>query len=175
VKIFFGGRRNPASGGFTILELVVAVSLMAVLSVIVYSTWTRISNHMLLQQRNSSMRTECHRLLNEITNRIRGSEAVVRWDRTSIRFVSSGGADTLTYSFDGTALQRSSVPIQIITPLTEVKEFTVENLNNNDGVTPFLLKITLTLRNKQGNEFTDQATVLGRRLNAPANGDDFVW
>lgn len=162
------------SGG-TILELTVALALMSVLFSIVYTCWRIIDTYTFTQSRRTELRAECGRLAETVANEVRRSEEVIRWDRTSIKFISSESADTVTYAVNGSQLERNGRPVAIAVPKTEFADFFIENQNADEPASPFLFRFTVTLVNNHGESASASRIVMAHRLNEQRPDDDFMW
>ena len=161
--------------GGTILELTVAVALMSVLFSIIYTCWRMIDKYTLTQARRTELRAECGRLAETVANEVRRSEAVIRWDRTSINFISSEGTDTVTYASNGSQLERNDRAVTLAVPKTEFADFSIENQNDDEPTSPFLFRFTVTLVNKHGESASASQTVMAHRLNEQRPDNDFMW
>jgi type II secretory pathway component PulJ len=159
----------------TLLELTVAVVMSSAVITIVYTTWNQLNRHMFSQQRKAALHGECERIAKTVGNQLRRADAVLQWDENSIRFVSSGFTDTITYSYNGTLLEYNGQPISLTISRTSVTEFSLENQNADEPSVPYLFLFTVTLVSEQGDTATVRSTVMVHRLNEQPEGNDFMW
>jgi Tfp pilus assembly protein PilE len=161
--------------GVTLVELTVAVVMSSTMIIIVYTTWNMLNHHMFSQQRKAALHGECERIAKTVTTQLRRADAVLQWDRNSIRFISSGFTDTITYSYNGTLLDYNAQPISLTLPRASVTEFSFENQNADEASVPYLFLFTITLISGQGDTATVRSTVMVHRLNEQPEGNDFMW
>ena len=163
--------------GLTLVEMTVAVVSASILITAVFATWNRISTTTETRKRRTVLHSECGRITDLITGSIQKAQAVLGYDRTSIRLLTGEAADTVVFSLDGTTLLRNGSPLGMLLPGVTVTEFSFENKNDETGGQPYLFRFNCTLVSRQNDTASMQATVMGRR---PGDGssptdNDFMW
>lgn len=158
--------------GFTIVELTVAVLLTSIVVTIVYATWNGMNRHIYSRERRARLQNECDRIAGGIIAGMRRADDVISWDRTSIRYTTSG--DTVAWSFDGSVLWNSGREVR---PMRggEVCAFSLENNNANEESRPWLFSLTLSLVSAANDTATTRSTVMVRRGSAERLEDAFIW
>lgn len=143
--------------GFTLLEVLVAMSISAMVVALAFGSWAAISRHTNRLERARLLDTEARRIAVGIGNEARRSPCVLVAGPDQIRLVSAITFDTVAYSTDGSQILRNDVPVVIRSPHSRVTAFSVENLSAlRLGVGECrLLKITLSLED----DFQNRASV----------------
>lgn len=164
--------------GITLIELTIAMVSASILISIVFFTWNHINRSTMLQQRRTALQSECSRVARLITGQIQKADAVLRYDRNSIRLATQEAKDTITFSYDGSSIERNDTTLSFTLPNITVAEFSFENQNSeHDEAQPYLFHFTLTLISFQNDTASVESTVMGRRAaNAMSqSGNDFMW
>ena len=169
--------RQGIDAGFTIIELITAVVTASIFITVVYTAWNYITTTTARRQRYTTLQNECGRVSQLVTGAIQKAEAVLRYDRNSIRLLDTDPPDTSVFSYDGTTISRNGTPLHFILPNIEVAEFRFENIHGYQDGKPYLFDFLCTLVTLQGDTATVQTTVMGRkpREGAQHSGGDFMW
>jgi type II secretory pathway component PulJ len=168
-------RHGRRGAGVILIELLVAVMLTSIVVTVIYAAWARINRHTISHQRTTELHRECGRIAETITARLRRAEAVLHWDQNSVRFIASGEADTMTYSFDGQNLFLNGQPVPLLIRQASVSAFSLENQNRENPSQPFLFRITVSLSIDRGETATVSTIVMARSLHEQLPDNDFIW
>jgi len=141
-------------GGYTLMELMVAMALCTAAMTLVFYSWNYISRHTIVQQRKTMFQVDADRLAQSIAGELRRSPEVITLDRDKTVFVTPNGADTVTYSFSGGTLLRNTVPVSFVAPGVRVTQFSLEkeaSLTANPACKAALVTLTLGMEDSFGN------------------------
>ena len=163
--------------GVTLAELTIAIVAASILLSVVYFTWNSMSTTTTVRKRRSVLQSECDRIAHLVSGSIRKAEAVLGYDRTSVRLLDADNTDTVTLSFDGTSILRNGRPTGFILPQITVSEFSFENQNGDRDDQPYLFLFRCTLITRQNDTASVQTTVMGRRPGGDGTRqeNDFMW
>lgn len=147
--------------GVTLLELMIALSLTAIVITTVYFTWNYLNRHVALQKRRSTLQIETNRFMQVVTSKIRRSEAVFEINDHRISFADPDSTDTIIYSFDGTKLTRNDSLFNPAFPQMFVSDFTIhpDQATQILGARSTLLNVTIALSNSFGDSISLVATI----------------
>jgi Tfp pilus assembly protein PilE len=163
--------------GVTLIELAVAMMSASILISIVFFTWNQITRSTTIRQRRTALQSECSRVARLITGQIQKADAVLQYDRNSIRLVTREAKDTVTFSLNGTTIERDNTPLSFTLPDVTVDVFSFENQNSEHEGQPYLFLFTLTLISAHNDTASVESTVMGRRMidGTAQSGTDFMW
>lgn len=161
--------------GFSLVELTLAISITAILSVLVFSVWNQLTLHTTAQQRKTALRSECLRITKQLSIHLHKTDHLISWNSTSLTMTLPPDNDTITYSFNGTELLMNGNLLSLVTPHTKTRDFHIANANEEQDGIPYLFTCLLTLENSAGDTATTSVTVLVRRNNKVENQDSFMW
>lgn len=136
--------RNHSDKGFTILELIVAISMASILISIVYFTWNYMEKHISVQKRKAELSFEINWVSQQILSQIKRSN-VLSWDDNDI--VLETEKDSIRYSFN-TELLKNGNPFKLVYKGISLTGFHIEEVNKNnleDNYT--LLKMNISAKN----------------------------
>ncbi len=145
--------------GMTILELMVVISISAIVVTAVLTTWNQINKHVAHQEIRAMHHNESVRVADEITLRLRRSPGVIDADLNSIIFIGDK-EDTLEYTYDGQDLLKNGEPVLLRGNEGKITSFTVNQNGNSDNL---LLEITITTRDAMNNFDTVKTLVNTRK------------
>lgn len=165
------------TAGFTIIELITAVITASIFVTVVFTAWNYFSRTTALRKRHTTLQSECSRVAQQVTSAIQKAEAVLSYDRNSIRLLGENAADTTVFQYDGTMVMRNGSPLHFILPHVEVTEFRFENLHGTYDAKPYLFDFRCTLVAQESDTATVKTTVMGRkpRDNALSSENNFMW
>jgi type II secretory pathway pseudopilin PulG len=140
--------RAARAGGFTLLELVVAMFLSATIVALVVLSWSGFSRHMATQERMSLLGAAAERVAGALASELRRASTVLSVDEHAIRVVDSRSGDTLSYELsEGVGLLRNGVPVYAGVRWGRVFGFDISAATSEGAPvgTPVLLSIALRL------------------------------
>jgi type II secretory pathway component PulJ len=149
-------RLRPVVGramrGVTLIELVVAMGMSALVVVAVFIGWREMGTRIAHGTRHGIVESEAARLGQTIFDELRRSPKVLAWDDHQVRFVHAIRSDTVTYLFDGRALLRNQKPVQLQPTGTTVTGFRLAKESGEIvvGVSQILLTFTLQVEGPRG-------------------------
>jgi prepilin-type N-terminal cleavage/methylation domain-containing protein len=170
-----GCLHQSAVKGFSLVELTLAISITAILSVLIFSVWNQLTLHTSRQERRTALRSESLRITKQIGMHLHKTDNVISWNSTSIKATLPPDNDTVSYKFNGTDFEYNDKAISLIPPNTSIKHFRIENGNENQNGIPYLFTCIVTLGNSAGDTVTSSVTVLVRRTNTENSQSDFMW
>lgn len=152
-------KRRISTGGYSLVELVVAMVLVSIVISNVYFFWRYMDRHVIRHSESASLQSESDRIVHQIVSSVKKSSTLLNYDRNSIMMLGETDEDTVSYSFSNDTLYRNKIAMSILTPRSHVKDFEIKNLTE-DPLNSFqflFLEITVTLVNRTG--FESQATL----------------
>ena len=105
-------RRSCARRGFTLIEALMALSLLSIISGMAYSFYLFAHKQVLVRERKAFEFDNAIALLESIGKNIRKSQATIALDETQWVFIKPGG-DTASYFFSDTAVTYNRVPLTL--------------------------------------------------------------
>lgn len=141
--------------GFTLIELVVAMSMTVVAVGILFVVWNNFNIHIIKQQRKSMLYAEVNRISKSITSQIRRSPAVLTLHSSGITYISPFSSDTIVYEFFANELMKNDKLAPVASQTAYISEFNIEMKEGQieeSGLTLLIIKITLS------DEFDNQVT-----------------
>jgi prepilin-type N-terminal cleavage/methylation domain-containing protein len=105
-------RRLHAAMGFTLIEALMALSLLSIISGMAYSFYLFANKQVLARERKAFEFDNAIAILESIGKNIRKSRATILLDETQWIFIKPGG-DTASYFFSDTAVTYNRVPLTL--------------------------------------------------------------
>jgi prepilin-type N-terminal cleavage/methylation domain-containing protein len=140
-----GKKHNRKSGGFTLIEVVVAVALVGFTMSLVFFSWNYILHHTITQQQKSLFQAEAGRLAQSIASELGKSPEVTSIQTDKIIFLSSNATDTSDYEFVNGALLKNNKPVPIVSPGAYINLFSIEKEKNESRSENLFSMITMTI------------------------------
>lgn len=164
-------RIPPFSKGLTILELIVVISISAIVLTLVLSSWNYLNRHVSHQESKALFRDETARILDEIANSLRRTSGVLETTNNSVKLLEREGSDTLEYYFDGENLAKNGSPVLFRARGGKITSFELEKVNET-GSRQMLLQLTLCSRDEKDRKDTVSVLVQARSaFTDPADSD----
>lgn len=152
-------KRRIKAGGYSLIELVVAMVLVSIVVSNVYFFWRYMNRHIIRHSESASLQIESDRIVHQIVSSVKRSSSILDYDRNSITMLGETDEDTVSYSFTNDTLYRNKIKLSLLTSRSHVKDFEIKNLTedplNSSGF--LFLEITVTLAHQSG--FESQATL----------------
>lgn len=167
------------SGGVTLIELVVAMGMSALVVIAVFIGWREMGTRIAHGTRHGIVESEAARLGQTIFDELRRSPLVLSWDDHQVRFIHAVSSDTVSYLFDGRALLRNQAPVQLQPTGTTVCGFKLAKESGEIvvGVPQMLLTITLLVKGPRGyrveNTYRVNITEASPEVQTQSNGWNF--
>lgn len=158
-----------SKSGLTIIELIIAISLAAILLSSLYYFWNYLNRHTTTYTRSALFSTEAHRIINSLGSQIKNAEKILSYNLTSIQFISKNG-DTLHYEFNGDSLFLNEKPLTLISKGANITNFEIRNLNEDDYRETLFTLIELSI--SMGNGFGDTSSIV-RSVRAPKPQEEY--
>jgi prepilin-type N-terminal cleavage/methylation domain-containing protein len=105
-------RRLCAVRGFTLIEMLMALSLLSIITGMTYSFYLFAHKQVMVRERKAFEFDNAVSLLKSIGKNIRKSQATIMLDETQWIFLKPGG-DTATYFFSDSAVTYNRVPLTL--------------------------------------------------------------
>lgn len=105
-------RRSTANRGFTLIEALLALSLMSIISGMAYTFYLFAHKQVLVREQKAFEFDNAIALLESIGKNIRKSQATISLDETQWIFIKPGG-DTASYFFSDTTVTYNRVPLTL--------------------------------------------------------------
>jgi len=136
--------RKPA-GGYSLLELMVAMALCAAAMALVFYSWNYISRHSIVQQRKTMFQADADRIAKSIAAELRRSPEVLTLRPDGAVFLAAGGVDTVTYAFTNGVLSKNNTPVPFVAPGVRTTQFSIEKEGGAPDVTAKTTMVTVTV------------------------------
>jgi prepilin-type N-terminal cleavage/methylation domain-containing protein len=138
--------------GFTLLEIMIAMTLIGLVVSMVFYSWCYITRHTVSIQHGSAFQAEAYRMVQSVSTEIRKSPEIISVKSDGIRFMSSNGTDTVDYEYVNDKLYRNNIPVSYISPYTFMNRFLIgmEHDYGSSGNTFSLLTITMGMNDSYG-------------------------
>ena len=138
--------------GVTLLELLVAISLSAIILAGVFYAWRFIEQHTIVQSRKAVFYSEANRISQSIAGEIRKCRQVIMVSDHSIVFTKNPSGDTVNFEFQGSQLTRNGAPVSINAPASRFADFLVlkNQESYNDKNADLLLDIIIGIADNFG-------------------------
>jgi prepilin-type N-terminal cleavage/methylation domain-containing protein len=160
--------------GFTLIELVVAMSMAAIAVGILFVVWNNINLHVITQQRKSVLYAEVNRISKSITSQIRRSPKVLALHSNGITYISPFSSDTIVYEFFAEELLKNDKPVPVTSQSAYISEFTIEEKEGQmEGTGLTLLLITIALSDEFDNQVNTTSQVAAKVKNLYESDEDF--
>jgi prepilin-type N-terminal cleavage/methylation domain-containing protein len=104
--------RSNAGAGFTLIEMVMALSLLSIISGMAYSFYLFADKQVLVREQKALEFDNAIALLESVGKNIRKSQTTIMLDETQWVFIKPGG-DTASYFFSDTAVTYNRVPLTL--------------------------------------------------------------
>lgn len=160
--------------GFTLIELVVAMSMTAIAVGILFIVWNNFNIHVIKQQRKSILHAEVNRISKSITSQIRRSPSVLSLHSSGITYISPFNSDTIVYEFFANELLKNDKPVSVTSQSAYISEFNIEEKDGQiEGSGLTLLLITVTLSDEFDNQVTLTSQVAAKVKDQYESEEDF--
>ena len=144
--------------GLTLLELIVTISISAIVLTLVLSSWNYLNKHTAHQENKGIIRDETARVAEELTLRLRRTPGVLRFTPASITLLPPVSGDTLEYAFDGRDLTLNRAPVPFNVRGGSITSFHV-NSKTIETLEYLLLEITISSKDSWNNYDTSRFVV----------------
>ncbi len=162
--------KNPRSTGLTLLELMVSISVSAIVITLALSSWNYLNKHILYQESKRTVRGETARVAEEIALKLGRTPGLLRFTDNSVTFIEQNGGDTLEYAFtDETYITKNGVPMYFGVQGGSITSFSLRNTAAGDSEY-LLLEVTVSSKDTRGNRDTCRVIV-----NVKKNNAEFSW
>lgn len=160
--------------GFTLIELVVAMSMTAIVVGILFVVWNNFTIHVIKQQRKSVLNAEVNRISQSITSQIRRSPSVLALHSNGITYISPFNSDTIGYEFFADVLLKNGKAVAVVSQSAHISDFTiVEKEGQIEGTGLSLLLLTITLSDEFDNEVSVTSQVAAKVKDRYESEEDF--
>jgi len=144
--------------GLTLLELIVTISISAIVLTLALSSWNYLNQHVAHQENKGIIRDETSRIAEELLLRLRRTPGVLQFTPTSVTLLSHNSSDTLEYAFNGSDLIRNGTPMQLGVHGGNITSFFINN-KTAETLEYLLLEITISSRDSRNNYDTSRFVV----------------
>jgi len=150
--------RNALAVGFTLVELIVALSIAGITAGLVMFSWAFLARHTTLQKQKAEFNAQTELAASIIAGDVRRASEVIAFDNSSIIFLGSNG-DTVSYRLRNDSLIKNDMASPLTFFAATVAKFSVEKEDmptatqpsGAQGAQDAVLVITLGMRDKSGN------------------------
>jgi len=165
--------KNKRNHGMTIIELMVAMAMTAIVVSIIAVVWVNFTRHVVGQRRKSILHAELRQVLEGISTQVRRSTAVLAWHSTGITYVSPNNGDTIVYEYYADELFKNDLPVTFISQDAFVNNFSIDGSDPaEDGSDIILLTISITLADDFGNQAGVRSQVAAKVIDEYAEEED---
>jgi len=145
--------RKSGAAGVTLLELMVVISISAIVFALVFSSWNYLNKHIYHYESKGELRNETFRVAEEITLKLRKTPGVLRFTQNSLTLIDQNGGDTLEYGFDGERLTKNGTPVYFGVRGGDITSFDLRGLTEDD-LEYVLLEVTISSADAKNNRDT---------------------
>jgi prepilin-type N-terminal cleavage/methylation domain-containing protein len=157
--------------GFTIVELLIALTLSGFVMSMVFYSWNYISHYTVTQQRKALFQSEANRIAQLIVAQIRKSPKVVLKSEMSVIFLSQSGLDTIAYEWTSETLKKNNVEIWCDSNSARLTQFSIKKEDPGidiDSTKSTMLLLTIGFKDRFGDE-----SVFPLKVKAAVSPDQF--
>jgi prepilin-type N-terminal cleavage/methylation domain-containing protein len=144
--------KKYSNKGFTILELIIAISMASIVITGVFFTWNGINRHIAAQKRKAELSYEINWASQQIISQIKRSR-VVYWNEHEIMLETE--KDSVLYKFDSELLKNKN-PFQLAFKGIKITEFAFKETESNVPESRYSM---IEMKMKAENTFGDTAGV----------------
>lgn len=141
-----------AASGFTLIELMVAIAVSALVILLATGAWIAVSRHTIRLDRVRLLESETLRIANTLASQIRRSPEVIEARGDRIWLVAPITSDTLLYEKRGANLERNREVLPFRSSSIQLCEFSIEDRTPRSSLRHSLrlLRLTVCLENDRG-------------------------
>ncbi len=166
-------RRPEANRGVTLIELMVALAMTAIMVSIIFAVWGNFGRHVIRQRRKSVLHAETRVVLESITSQLRRSPAVLAWHTSGITYVSPTKNDTIVYEFYADELLKNDAPVTLISQDAYITNFSVgEPEVSGEEKELTLLSVAITITDEFNNQISINSQVAVKIPGEDEEGED---
>ncbi len=167
------GRLNNNNRGITLIELCVALSMVAIVLVLIFTSWTNFSTHVIKQRRKGMLNAEIDQISKVLVSGIRRSDGLLAWHSSGITYVTRNNSDTIVYEFYGDHLLKNDNPIAIISQRAHISDFIIEEVEQGvENEDMILLSISITIEDDFDNQVVVASNIATEVLVSDDDDDD---
>ncbi len=166
-------RRLVHQQGVTIIELMVALAMTALMVSIIFALWGGFGRHVIKQRRKSILHSEIRVVLESLTSHIRRSPSVLAWHASGITYVSPSNDDTIVYEFYADELLKNDAPVTLISQEAYISNFSIEEVEipvEEKEMT--LLAVAISIVDEFGNYVSVRSQVAAKVIDEYAQEED---
>ncbi len=165
--------KTKRNHGMTIIELMVAMAMTAIVVSIIAAVWINFTRHVVEQRRKSILHAELRQVLEGISSQVRRSPAVLACHSTGITYVSPNNGDTIVYEYYADELFKNDLPVTLISKDAFIHNFSIDESDPaEDGSDIILLTISLTIADDFGNQAGIRSQVAAKVIDVYAEDED---
>ncbi|MFW5775643.1 MAG: PulJ/GspJ family protein [Chitinivibrionales bacterium] len=113
------------AGGFSLLEMLVAISLSSVLIITILQVWHNLNNQTTVQARRVMFESEANLIADNMSTELRRASGIISMEERAVTFATEK-KDTVRFSFDGELLRRNEQPVGFTKKDMATLSFTLE-------------------------------------------------
>jgi hypothetical protein len=144
--------------GMTIMELLLVVSLNALIITSVFQLWTSINTHIIASRQKQIFFAEAQRITMDLLHLVQRSPQVIAVERQKITFISPHTGDTTSLEMAPGDLTLGTSPVRSAAQGCRIAAFSVRDErvtpSTGSGNAPVLLLMTLTFEDSRKNSVT---------------------
>jgi len=147
--------------GFTLVELVIAIVMTALVVTSALYAWQSVAKHTTNERRKSILESELDAYARALVMQIRQSPRVLGYDENSISFVSAATGNACEYRFTNDTLYQDGIPVALAAQAARLNQFLVRPGDDSQlsGQKKILLLVTLRAEDTFGNSRTASLSV----------------
>jgi hypothetical protein len=162
----------------SLIELIVAIAVSAVVVATTLAAWTALQKHISSQNRRAALDYEARRLVVMLADQARKSPRVLHWHENGITLIAATNGDTLSWEYSWQELSRNGEPFQLREGL-KVVDFFLET-DNGDYLAPdapMVVRFNVRLENGRGESTAAQSAAAIRKPpdTWESSGNDDYW
>jgi prepilin-type N-terminal cleavage/methylation domain-containing protein len=157
--------------GFTIVELMIALTLSGFVMSMVFYSWNYISHYTVTQQRKAMFQNEADRIAQLMVAQIRKSPKVVLKSDRSVVLLSPNGLDSIAYEYTEESFKKNNTEIWGDSNSARITQFLIKKEDPGidiDSAKSVMLLLTIGFKDRFGNE-----SVFPLKVKAAVSPDQF--
>ncbi len=128
-----GFRAGSGRGsGFTLIELIIAISASALVISAALFAWGRVGGHIAQNRRKALLHREAQNIAGIITGQLQRTPRLVSWHYYGVSCLSASRTDTISYEFYNGELLRNDTALALISDNSRIASFEVEIEESRD-------------------------------------------
>ncbi len=164
-----------SSSGFTMIELLVAITMTSLVLASIFFAWNTLNRQVFKQRRESLFLSDITSFANHLATQIRKSPRILFYDQTAIEFISPHNEKPVRYEFYYDELLRNDSLVTLSAQGAKITDFHIDgdDYHYADDLPMLLIDISIRAEDTFGNEH--EVTVSAAVEPPTADEDEGGW